>query len=138
MSIIFVAIAGGSASGKTTFAAELQQALRDGSQPVTVDVIGMDRYFYRGAPGGPTFVSPSTGEVLPDNNHPGSADNSQLAADLDAIASDNTAADVIVVEGLMALHVPELRRRFDLRIYVELEADLRALRRMLRDMHGGR
>ncbi|MDE2126905.1 MAG: hypothetical protein KGJ62_09975 [Armatimonadetes bacterium] len=138
MSTIFVAIAGGSASGKTTFAAELRQALQDGAPPVSVDVIGMDRYFYRGAPGGPTFVSPATGEVLPDNNHPESADNDKLLADLDAMAADDSAAEVVLVEGLMALHVAQLRRRFDLRIYVELEDDLRALRRLLRDMRGGR
>ena len=38
----------------------------------------------------------------------------------------------------MAFHVPEIRERLDLRIFIDLEADLRALRRLLRDMNGGR
>ena len=38
----------------------------------------------------------------------------------------------------MALHNAEIRERCDLRIFVELEADIRALRRLLRDMSGVR
>jgi energy-coupling factor transporter ATP-binding protein EcfA2 len=67
---LVVGIAGGSASGKTTLAASLKGALETGAPPLVVEVVGMDRYFYRGTPGGPTFVSPTTGQTLPDNNHP--------------------------------------------------------------------
>lgn len=59
-------------------------------------------------------------------------------ADLDALAADPNAPDVIVVEGLMTLAVPEIRERLDLRLFVELDADERALRRLLRDMAGSR
>ncbi|CEK15208.1 uridine kinase [Chthonomonas calidirosea] len=135
---VIVGIAGGSASGKTTLVQHLAQALAAGRPPLHAEVIGMDRYFYRGAPGGPTFISPSTGERLPDNNHPNSADNARLIADLETLCASENAPDVILVEGLMALYVPELRERFDLRLFVELDADLRALRRLLRDMQGGR
>jgi uridine kinase len=135
---VVVGIAGGSASGKTTLVQHLTHALANGSPPLHTEVLGMDRYFYRGAPGGPTFISPTTGERLPDNNHPNSADNTRLIADIEALRASEDAPDVILVEGLMALHVPELRERFDLRLFVELDADLRALRRLLRDMQGGR
>lgn len=135
---VVVGIAGGSASGKTTLTQHLAKALAMGTSPLKVEVIGMDRYFYRGAPGGPTFVSPSTGERLPDNNHPNSADNARLIADLDSLCTAEHAPDVVLLEGLMALYVPEIRERLDLRLFVELDADLRALRRLLRDMQGGR
>jgi len=137
-SSVLVAIAGGSASGKTTLTAALQQSLAAHDPAPSVLVIGMDKYFYRGAAPGPTIVSPSTGEVLPDNNHPDSADNARLIIDLDASRSGPDAPDITVVEGLMALHLPDLWSRADLRIFVELEADLRALRRLIRDMSGVR
>jgi uridine kinase len=135
---IVVGIAGGSASGKTTLTGALTRLLSETSPALRVEVMGMDRYFYRGAAGGPRLVLPSTGEELADNNHPNSADNVRLVADLDARLCAEDAPQAIIVEGLMALHVPEIRARLDLRLFVELEADVRALRRLLRDMDGGR
>src|SRR5690242_1512834 len=108
---LVIGIAGGSASGKTTFTAALEKELAHGDPALTVEAIGMDRYFYRGQTPGPVFVSPSTGETLPDNNHPDSADNARLAADMDARRSAPDAPQVILVEGLMALHVPAVRER---------------------------
>ena len=131
-----VGIAGGSASGKTTFTAALHAALTE--RGLAVEKIGMDRYFYREKPGGPRFVSPTTGEEMPDNNHPNSADNARLIADLQSQRSAENAPDVMLIEGLMTLHLPELRDILDLRLFLELDADVRALRRLLRDMNGGR
>jgi uridine kinase len=133
-----VGIAGGSASGKSTFAAALVRALGDGEPPLRAEVLGMDRYFYRSAAGGPTFVSPSTGETQPDCNHPDSADNARLLADLEARRAASDAPDVLIVEGLMALHVAEIRDVLDLRLFIELDADERALRRLIRNLKGGR
>ena len=135
---LVVGLAGGSASGKTTLTGALTRALTETPPPVRVEVMGMDRYFYRGGPGGPRLVLPSTGEDLPDNNHPNSADNARLVTDLDQRARAEDAPQVLIVEGLMALHVPEIRERLDLRLFVELDADVRALRRLLRDMNGAR
>lgn len=135
---LVVGIAGGSASGKTTLTAAVTRELERGTPPLRVEVVGMDRYFYRGAAGGPFFTSPTTGETLPDNNHPDSADNARLVADLEARCRQPDAPDVLVVEGLMTLNVAAIRERLDLRLFVELDADLRALRRLLRDMGGSR
>src|SRR5262249_30546506 len=135
---LVVGIAGGSASGKTTFTAALVRTLTETPPPLRVEIFGMDRYFYRGAEGGPTIVLPSTGKEMPDNNHPDSADNARLAADIDGRRVAEDAPDVLIVEGLMALNVPMLRERFDLRLFIELDADVRALRRLLRDMSGAR
>lgn len=132
-----VGIAGGSASGKSIFAAALLRELTDGAavaagQPaLTVEHFAMDRYFRTIEGGAPTIVS-SDGEVRLDRNHPESADNAALAADMDRRKHAGDHPDVIIVEGLMPLYVPLIRERLDLRLFVELDADLRALRRMLR------
>ena len=135
---LLVGIAGGSASGKTTFASALRKELAEGLPALGVEMVGMDRYFYRGNAPGPVFVSPSTGELLPDNNHPQSADNARMVTEVDARRAAPDAPDVLILEGLMALHLEEVRSRCDIRIFVELEADVRALRRLLRDMSGVR
>ncbi len=135
---LVVGIAGGSASGKTTFTAALQASFERDFPDVRLIALGMDRYFYRGAPGGPIFVSPSSGESLANNNHPNSADNSRLIADLNTMRSTPDAPHLIIVEGLMTLHVEALRDILDIKLFIDLEADIRALRRLLRDMNGGR
>ncbi len=135
---IVTGIAGGSASGKTTLTAELNSTFNRELPSARVEVVGMDKYFFRGAPGGPRFVSPSTGEDLPDNNHPSSADNDRLAMDVRTRLTQEDAPDFLIIEGLMALHVEQIRELLDVRVFVELDADLRALRRLLRDMNGGR
>ncbi len=45
-----------------------------------------------------------------------------------------TPCHVIVVEGILALHSPELRQLYDLKVFVDTEADIRILRRMTRDI----
>ena len=125
-------MAGGSASGKTTFTRRLLAWCEE--QKLRVELVNMDKYFYRGKEGGPTLVLPSTGEVMADNNHPNSADNARLVADMEVRLASEDAPDVFIVEGLMALAVEEVCSHLDLRIFMELEPDVRALRRMLRDM----
>lgn len=41
---------------------------------------------------------------------------------------------VVIVEGILALAIPELRDSFDLRVYVETPADICLARRVLRDV----
>ncbi len=135
---VVVGIAGGSASGKTTFTATLMQAFTNDFPDLRVQLFGMDKYFYRGAPGGPLFVSPSSGEVLPNNNHPNSADNAKLTSDLEALRTSADCPSIIIVEGLMTLHIPEIRSMLNVKLYIDLPPDIRALRRLLRDMKGGR
>ncbi|MBT9176825.1 MAG: Uridine kinase [Firmicutes bacterium] len=42
--------------------------------------------------------------------------------------------DLIVVEGILALHNPMLRSLYDLKVFVDTDADVRVLRRLARDM----
>jgi len=43
-------------------------------------------------------------------------------------------APVIVVEGILVLHEAELREKFDLKIYVDSDPDVRFIRRLQRDV----
>lgn len=125
-----VGLAGGSASGKSTFARAITSVLK----PVlTVEVFSTDGYFY-GRDRIPTFLSPTLGRVLPDYNRPDSLDADSFLRDLDARCARPDAPEVLIVEGLMILHLPEIRERCDLRLFIELDADQRALRRMVRNL----
>jgi uridine kinase len=41
---------------------------------------------------------------------------------------------IIVVEGILVLYEPQLRERFDLRVFVDTDADIRLIRRLQRDV----
>lgn len=43
-------------------------------------------------------------------------------------------ADVFVVEGILLFHYPELRNLFDLKVFVQTDADIRLMRRIKRDL----
>lgn len=48
-------------------------------------------------------------------------------------------APIVVVEGILVLADPRLRERFDAKIYVDTDADIRVIRRIRRDLeHRGR
>ena len=44
------------------------------------------------------------------------------------------ARHVVVVEGILLFAVPELRNRFDLRLFVDTDDDIRLMRRITRDI----
>ena len=133
-----VGIAGGSAAGKTTLAEALIAALGEEAPPKHAEVLHMDRYALADRAAGPSFVFSGTGERLFNMNHPDAFDTPRLLADIEARSRADDAPDVLIVEGLMVLHEGALRQRMGLRLFLELDADERALRRMLRDMAGGR
>ena len=41
---------------------------------------------------------------------------------------------IVVVEGILVLYEPTLRERFDLKVYVDTDADIRFIRRLQRDV----
>ncbi|HRB05304.1 MAG TPA: uridine kinase [Ilumatobacteraceae bacterium] len=43
-------------------------------------------------------------------------------------------ANIVVVEGILVLYEPTLRDRFDLKLYIDTDADLRFIRRLQRDV----
>ena len=129
-----VGIAGGTASGKSTLARTLAQALVERTAATAVEIIGTDRYFREDKLQEPQFFFKHQGKPMFDWNHPDAIDNARLLADLEARCAAADAPHVILLEGLMVLHESALRERCDLRLFVELDADERALRRMLRNM----
>lgn len=143
MMVKVIGIAGGSASGKTTIVDMIKQFL--GSQ---VFVIPQDAYYE------PYADLPLSERVKQNFDHPDAFDMDRLVADLkllkagQAIAmpvydyvqytrSEKTVAvephPVIIVEGVLVLWYEKLRELLDLSVFVETDADLRLIRRILRD-----
>ena len=128
-----VGIGGGTASGKSTLARKLTEALSD----LSVLVIGMDKYFKAEKP---LHHAPLSGREWPDYNSPDSFHLGSLTGDLDALLGGDGAdtasppPDVVVVEGLMTLQHAPLRERLDLRVFVDAPADERIVRRLRRNM----
>jgi uridine kinase len=140
-----VAIAGGSGSGKTS----LTRALVEAIGPGRCAVLDHDSYYRDLA------HLPLEARAGVNFDHPESLENGLLAqhlADLrDGHAVERPSYDftrhvrrsqttrieprpIILCEGILLLAVPELREAFDLRVFVDTPADVRALRRVLRDI----
>jgi len=81
----------------------------------------------------PHFLFSFNGERTFNANDPESVDNLAVLAEVNA-----SLAQVVVVDGLMALASEEIRSRSSLRLFVELDADIRAVRRVERDIRTGR
>lgn len=139
---IIIGIAGGSASGKSTFARSIAIASGSG-QAIT---LAMDR-FYR--PLGPSdsesefnFDEPSALDftliesVINDLSQKGYAQAPVYDfATHDRIGYETIpAAPLVIVEGLLVLWHEPLREMFDFKIFVDVPDDLRFKRRMHRDV----
>ncbi len=144
MKPLFIGIAGGTGAGKTTMAQALSEAA-EGS----ASVIEHDAY-YRDRSGLPQAERDAI-----NYDHPEALENELLAEHLDALCSGHAIdrptydyfshtrraatvrvdpAPVIIVEGILVLAVPDLRDRFQLKIFVQTDPDLRVLRRVARDL----
>lgn len=139
-----VGIAGGSASGKTSFLRQLKEQLPEGS----VAIVSQDNYY-----------KPKIEQEKDENGEvnfdlPTSIDKDAFEADLikliagEAIEqteytfNDNRkepkivrvkSAPIIVVEGLFVFHYPEIRKLLDLRVYLDVREEIKLLRRIKRD-----
>jgi len=135
---LIVGIAGGSASGKSTFTAALLEALVIQCPDSRVLVVHSDRYFRVGTPEMPTFTSPTSGETYPDYNRPDAVDVDRMVSDLDAKVRSEDAPDILIVEGHLLFAWPEVCDRLDVRLFIDLDGETRALRRLVRNLahHG--
>lgn len=144
MSTIIIGIAGGTGSGKTTLTQHLKEHF--GS---SVTVIGHDSYYKLQE--GTTYEE----RVLQNYDHPDAFDTDLLIQHLrelkegrsiqcpvysyvDYNRTDQTVeifpTRVLIVEGVLIFQDPALRELFDIKIFVETDADERILRRALRDV----
>lgn len=125
-----VGIAGGSASGKSTFAEKLSDRLEKSI------VFCMDNYF-KAENERRTAPSPANKDKsYRDDNHPSSFDLDQMIADIKS-AARSAEYDIIIAEGLLTLWDARLYDMLDLKIFVDCRADERIVRRLRRNMTWG-
>ena len=130
MPAVTIGIGGGSGSGKSVVSEELRGRLN----PRRVKVINQDQYFLP-TEGLPKHTSRDGGRSWPDHNHPASFDFQSLRAEVRAVQESE--AEVVIVEGILVLHDPELRELMDLKVFVAAEADERIVRRIRRNVARG-
>lgn len=141
--VITIGIAGGTGSGKTTITRRIMQEFGG-----DVSVVYHDNYYKR-------HDNLTYDERTKLNyDHPNAFDTPLLIEHLEALRagqavecpiydytahnrSENTVtirpAKVIVVEGILIFAEPELCKRMDIKIFVDTDADVRILRRIVRD-----
>jgi len=144
---VIIGIAGGSASGKTTVAQRLKKTFEKTNSVV---IIRQDDYYKDQS-------NLSMSERIKTNyHHPLAFDNEFLVKQLDQLATGKAIekpmydfvhhtrsleteiiepADVIVLEGLFVLENEFIRNRLDIKLFVDTEADIRFIRRLLRDVN---
>jgi uridine kinase len=141
---ILIAITGGSGSGKSTLAEALLSSLPHGAA-----VLLREDAYYRDAASLPDF-DPATfdfDDVAARDHKLMIRDLAALKAGKDIVAPRYSfihhrrepggepvqAAAVVIVEGTHVLCTPELVALFDIRVFVDTPADIRFIRRLLRD-----
>jgi len=143
---VIIGIAGGTGSGKTTVA----RAIYDRVGPDRIEWISHDSYYRN-------FDGLSAEERTKINfDHPDSLETELLTRHLDVLikgssvevpvydfATHSRKAEetqrveprkVIIVEGILVLAEPELRKRLGIKLFVDTPADIRFVRRLTRDI----
>lgn len=144
MNTMVIGIAGGTGSGKTTVTEKLQEYFG-----ADVSVLHHDSYYKR------HDELPFEKRRLLNYDHPDSFDTSLLIEDLRSLKAGHTVhcpvydysihnrtdrteevhpTKVIIVEGILIFQNKALRDLLDIKIFVETDADVRILRRALRDV----
>lgn len=142
---ILIAITGGTGSGKSTVA----KAIYNNFKKESISIIMQDSYY--------KDQSEMTIEERTKTNydHPHAFDTDLLIAHINELASGHPIdipiydftihnrkketlreepKDIIIVEGILILDDQKLRDLFDIKIYVDTDADIRILRRLTRDI----
>lgn len=141
-----IGIAGGTASGKTTIAANLYESAR---KLGSVALIKIDDYYY-----GKSRV-PMDDYGNPNYDHPDAYDVDLIIKNLNDLLNGKAIekpvydfvnhcrseiteiinpSDVIIIEGIMVFAIKRLRKYFDIKVFVDTPDDIRFIRRLKRDM----
>lgn len=142
---VIIGIAGGTGSGKTTVA----RAIYDRVGRDRIEWISHDSY-YRNF----DALTPEERHKI-NFDHPDSLETELLTRHLDVLSKGSSVdvpvydfathsrksetqrvepRKVVIVEGILVLAEPELRRRIDIKLFVDTPADIRFLRRLTRDI----
>lgn len=144
MNTMIIGIAGGTGSGKTTLTRKLQQIFG-----ADVSVVYHDNYYKR--------LDSMTYEerCMVNYDHPDSFDTDLMVADLKRLIAGEVIrcpvydytihnrsdrfvevrpTKVVIVEGILIFENKALRDLMDIKIFVDTDADVRILRRILRDV----
>jgi uridine kinase len=145
MKPVIIGIAGGTGSGKTTVA----RAIYDRVGKERIEWISHDSY-YRNFEG----LSPSEKHHI-NFDHPDSLETELLARHLDVLCKGSAVEvpvydfasharrsetqrveprKVVIVEGILVLAEAELRKRIDIKLFVDTPSDIRFMRRLVRDI----
>lgn len=143
---LVIGIAGGSASGKSSISAELYKLC---IEKKSVQIIRQDDYYKD-----QSHLSMDE-RVRTNYDHPFAFDNDLLSSHLELLINGQpiqkpmydfvnhtrskqteliVSTDVIIIEGLFVLENEEIRKKLDIKIFVDTDADIRFIRRMLRDV----
>ena len=141
--MIIIGIAGGSGSGKSTLTAQIRNAFPD------TGVIYHDNY-YRHHPD----LTPEQRAAL-NYDHPDALETELLISHLRELKDGRPVqcpvydfsthlrsaetleikpSPLLIVEGILLFHWAELRELLDWKVFVDVDADIRLLRRMMRDV----
>ena len=142
---MILGICGGTGSGKTTIAARLAEALG----PDKALLLAQDSYYKDSS------HLPLEARVRLNFDHPDAVDFDLLIQHVDALRSHQSVQQpsydfsthvrrpetkrvdprsVVIVEGILIFQNSRLRELFDLRLYVDTDADVRFIRRLRRDI----
>jgi uridine kinase len=141
---VIIGVAGGTGSGKTTVAERVKEAFPGR----TVQIISHDSYYHDNS------HLPLDQRARINYDHPEAFDTDLLIEHLAALRRGETVAvprydytthsrrpetdlmepgDIVFVEGILVLESKPLRALMDIRLYVDVDADERVLRRLVRD-----
>jgi uridine kinase len=142
---VVIGLAGGTSSGKTSFAAAVAERVG----PERVLLLSQDWYYHD-----PSRLPPEE-RARVNYDHPDAYDTGLLLAHLDSLhrgeAIPRLGYDyvvharveyperlepkpIVLLEGILALEDPRVRERLDIKIFIDTDADVRLLRRLRRDV----
>ncbi len=142
---VLVGIAGGTGSGKTSFA----QKILDRIGPDHCLIVAQDAYYKDGS------ALDAAAQAAINYDHPDAFDTSLLVEDLRDLKAGRpvpfltydhasyarkvlpdpiTPRPVVILEGILVLVEEPLRRLMDIKLFIDTDADVRILRRLQRDL----